>query len=164
MIKTNLLSERETAIWDYSEDEIPKWKTTIKDGRKVKDLGDIAIDIFNLDEISIEPVFLSAKSFLSGTTRTTKFRLLLNNGDFLKFTSSEINSLNERDGMEPILPTHSLNINGDNIDFKDFGLRGRYVNRFITLDFVRDFYFNYWIPSKNSGNFRGGFRNIRQGL
>jgi hypothetical protein len=160
MIKTSLLSECETVIWDYSEDEIPKWKTTIKDRRKIKDLGDIAIDIFNLDEISVEPVFLSAKSFLSGTTWTTKFRLLLNNGDLLKFTSSEVNALHERDGMEPIMPTHSLNINGDNIDFKDFGLRGRYVNRFITLDFVRDFYFNYWIPSKNSGNSPGGFRNI----
>lgn len=152
MIKNTVLSQCETMIGDYSDKEFPKWVKKIKDRRGIKDLGSVAIDMFNLDDREVEPVYLSAKTFVSGTTSTTKLRLLLNNRDLLQFTSSEIISLNERDDLEQIKPIYKLLINGNTINFRDFGLRDRFLSGNITLDFIRDFYFNYWIPSQNNKN------------
>ena len=153
MIKTQVLSECETLISDFSESESQKWRSKIKDKRQVNDLGDLAIDIFNLDEIDIEPVFVFARNFVKGTIYTTKLRIVLSNGDIIKFTSTEINSLHERDMHQAILPKNSIQINNEFIDLKDYGIRGRYTTpQFISVDFVRDFYFNYWIPARNKEN------------
>ena len=152
MIKTQVLSQIETLVQDYSNTEFTKWISEIKDIREVKDLGHTAINIFGLDKRNVKPIYLSAKSFTSGTTVISRFRVLLNNRDFVKFTSTEIISLAERDDLEPIKPTFSLFINDESIDFKDFGLRDRFLSGNISLDFVRDFYFNYWIPSENQKN------------
>jgi hypothetical protein len=152
MIKETVLSQCETMIYDCSNDEYVKWIGEIKDRRDIKDLGDTAIDIFDLDKRHIKPVYLSARVFKEGTTTTTKFRLLLNNRDLLQFTSTEIISLNERDDLEQIKPLYKFLINGNVINFRDFGLRDRFLSGNITLDFIRDFYFNYWIPSENNKN------------
>jgi len=153
MLNTRILSSCETLVFDHTEEKITKWKKTIRDRRKIKDLGDSAINIFGLDEIYIEPLFLSAKSFLSGTTSTTKFRLILTNGDRIKFTATEIIGLHERDSSQRILQKNSILINDELIDVRDYGIRGRYATpEYMSLDFVRDFYFNYWIPARNEEN------------
>ena len=152
MIKKQVLSQCETMMYDYSDIEYSKWTCDMKDRRGIKDLGSTAIDIFDLDKRYVKPVYLSARTFTEGTTVTSKFRLLLNNRDFLKFTSIEITSLNERDDLEQIRPIYKFLINGNAINFRDFGLRDRFLSGNITLEFIRDFYFNYWIPSENGKN------------
>ena len=152
MINTQVLSQCETLIYDHSDEEFTKWINKIKDRRGIKDLGNVAIDIFNLDDREVKPVYLSARTFVSGTTSTTKLRLLLNNRDFLKFTRTGITSLASADELEPIIEKHSLLINGEKINFKDFGIRDRCLSQNMTLDFIRDFYFNYWIPAENEKN------------
>lgn len=152
MIKNQVLSQCETSVFDHSNDEYVKWVGEIRDRRDIKDLGYTAINIFDLDKREVKPVYLSARTFRVGTETTTKFRLLLNNRDLLQFTSSEITALNERDDLEQIRPIYKFMINGNAINFRDFGLRDRFLSGNITLDFIRDFYFNYWIPSENSKN------------
>lgn len=152
MIKNQVLSQCETLVYDHTNEEFPKWINKIKDRRDIKDLGNTAIDIFNLDDRDVKPVYMCAKTFVSGTTSTTNLRILLNNRDFLKFTRTDITSLASADELEPIIEKHSLLINGEKINFRDFDIRDRCLSQNITLDFIRDFYFNYWIPSENEKN------------
>lgn len=149
MIKSHVISQNETLIQDYSNTEFTKWESEVRDNREVKDLG-TAVNIFDLDKRSVKPVYLQARSFTSGTTTVSKLRVLLNNRDFVKFTSTEIISLAEPDELEPIKPICYLFINEERINFKDYGLRDQFSSGNISLDFIRDFYFNYWIPAGNS--------------
>lgn len=141
MIHTEIISNSELVTSNYALEQIPKWKTTIKDGRRHKDLGKFSIAMFELDQIYVEPIFLVAKIKRSGTTIKSYLRTELTNGDFLELKSVEIFSLGRKDEFEAICPVHTFRING---------MESGYNKRHIDFDSARDFYINEWIPLQNS--------------
>lgn len=140
MIHTEVIPNIEKVISDYRLEQLPKWKTPIRDGRINSDVGKFGISLFDLDQTHIEPIFLVAKIERTGTTVKTYLRTELSNGDFLELKCVEIHSKNEKDEWQAITPVRSFHING-----KDSG----YHKRYIDFDSAREFYINEWIPSQN---------------
>lgn len=145
MISVSLFSPSEIAISDYTEEQLPKWNLSVVDYREFREIGRTGIEIFDLGNSEIKPVSLIAKIHRNGTTVTEIFKAQMSNGDILESRRTEIYPSLERDQNQAMHPYGFIKINEDLIDTKIFGFYPETPD----FDSLRNFYTNYWIPSKN---------------
>lgn len=149
MIGVSLFSPNEVSVSDYSKEQSEKWNIDVVDYRDFSEIGKTGVDVFDLGRCQISPTSLSAKVYRSGTSVVSKIKVLMSNGDLIESKRSEIYTMLERDSLQQLIPIGFVTINGQNINTKDFN----FYPSIPDFDRLREFYINYWIPSKNSETF-----------
>jgi hypothetical protein len=149
MIGVNLFSPNEVSISDYTKEQSEKWNIDVLDYRDFSEIGKTGVDVFDLGHCQIFPTFLSAKVYRSGTSVVSKIKVLMSNGDLIESKRSEIYPMLERDSLQQLTPTGFVTINGQDVNTNDFN----FYPDIPDFDRLREFYLNYWIPSKNSETF-----------
>ena len=145
MVNVSLFSSKEVSISDYTNEQLEKWNVSVVDYRDFSEIGKTGIEIFDLGHCQIFPDFLSAKIYRSGTSTVSKIKVLMSNGDSIESKKTEIYSMLEMDSLQAVLPTGFITINGEDIKTSDF----EFYPKIPDFDRLREFYINYWIPSKN---------------
>jgi hypothetical protein len=135
-----VLNRNESFSKDHS-DMWRDWKETVEDNRKLSTLLENPI-------FEIEPLFFDAKVYTNGSEINSVMSIKMSNSDeiYFRLKSFKINS--EREGLEEKKARFYLCINGDSILEDEIEKSGISINDISSFEGVRDFYFNYWIISK----------------